>query len=116
MLKDNHFDVCRVLGAFLGNDDFIKQICNGRPCVSDGDACLFTHDNSDSLGPQSKVKIRSGDIFYDEITLEELYYYLNLAYQNYITDGQYPETVKLFAENLEYFRNACGIKGTARKA
>ncbi len=114
-LNNSHLDACYVLGKLLGDNDFINSICHGMACACNGDGLYFKHGISDILNPQSKVFTLHLEMFSTELSLEELYYYLQIAYQNYIEDGQYPETIKLFADGLEYFRKACDIKGTVHK-
>lgn len=115
-LSDKHLNACVVLDKFLGLDAFINQLCHGRDCQWDGDGCFFYHRNeTNTLGPDSEILIIELEIFKTNLSPEELYYYLNIAYQNYVEDGQYPETIKLFADGLEYFRKACNIKGVIHK-
>ncbi|MDO5297757.1 MAG: hypothetical protein Q4F00_14200 [bacterium] len=114
-LKKQHVIACKTLGELLSSSIFIKRICFGKNCRSNSDGCFFEHDESKILGPKSKITIQCFEIFKINISPEELYYYLIIAYQNYLNDGQHPEAIKLFADGLDFFRKACDIKGTIHK-
>lgn len=111
-LNKSQRDACWGLDDLVCNDECIEYICHGITCNTEDSDCIFFHHNkSKTLNSDSSVIIDHMD-FKTQLTLEELYYYLNIAYQNYIKDGQYPETIKLFTDGLEYFRKTCNIKGT----
>lgn len=114
ILREDHFETCLALNELLNYGDyFIEPMCRGINCGTDGSKCHFNHNNSD-LNSFSTVEIIHFDLP-EKLTMEEFYYYLAIAYNNFVKYSLQPNVIKLFAEGLEYFRKACDIKGTVHK-
>ena len=115
-LTPSHQIACCALNEILFYDHDAYRLCHGFNAGNGADEafCVFLHDPEKQLNPNSKVIISS--MLYDtKISIEELYYYINLAYTRYAQTPTSQSFLNMFADGLDFFRKACDIKGTVHK-